>query len=66
MKPHSARYAPKKAIVVCRAALQRGRLFNAGRFYRFGQRFFSCGTVNALIASGEAIRVSDGDVVRAA
>lgn len=60
MKPHSARYAPIKAEVICRAALQRGpliqQLCGTRIGWRFGRRIFNKVTVAKLIATGEAVR----------
>lgn len=68
MKPHSARYAPTKAAVICRAALSVGPLeYHQNRQltgWKFGRRIFSKTTVALLIEAGEAIR--DGEFVRAA
>lgn len=64
MKPHSARYAPTKAAVICLVALSIGPLILDGRMWRFEHRFFSHRTVNGLIELGLAVRVQD--VVRLA
>jgi len=61
MKPHSRRYAPTKASIICLVALQIGPLVKEGRIWRFGRRFFSAATVNELIEAGLAIR--NGDLV---
>lgn len=64
--------ARPRAIDLCRRALERSVLLNAGTHWTFvwpmprrmQQRRFNLSTVNALIASGEAVR--EGNIVRAA
>jgi hypothetical protein len=47
-------------VETCRNALQQGFLTKAGRrHWSFGRRHFHTNTVNALIDSGEAVRVGD-------
>jgi hypothetical protein len=54
MSPHSLKYPRAVAAeALCRAALKQGYLI------KFGRRLFHSITVNALIDTGEAVRVGD-------
>lgn len=47
------------ALAVCRQALLQGHLIKAGSRWLCGRRLFSPRTVNALLETGEAIRIDD-------
>ena len=60
MSAHSLKY-PRAiaATALLRAALQRGHLIQDGRHWAFGARLFHSATVNALIDTGEAVRIGN-------